>query len=115
MQTIGFIGVGNIGMVICKHLIDSGHKVLGYRRSSLAEFEKIGGITAKSPADVSSQADIVFSCLPGGSALDEVGDRTERFVEERPQRPSRRRTRLAPYCSQGAAGGAFRRKGRGVH
>ena len=72
MQTIGFIGVGNIGMVICKHLIDSGHKVLGYRRSSLAEFEKIGGITAKSPADVSSQADIVFSCLPGGSALDEV-------------------------------------------
>jgi 3-hydroxyisobutyrate dehydrogenase-like beta-hydroxyacid dehydrogenase len=72
MQTIGFIGVGNIGMVICKHLIDSGHKVLGYRRSSLAEFEKIGGIAAKSPADVSSQADIVFSCLPGGSALDEV-------------------------------------------
>ena len=40
MQTIGFIGVGNIGMVICKHLINSGHKVLGYRRSSLAEFEK---------------------------------------------------------------------------
>jgi 3-hydroxyisobutyrate dehydrogenase-like beta-hydroxyacid dehydrogenase len=72
MQTIGFIGVGNIGMVICKHLIDSGHKVLGYRRSSLAEFEKIGGIAAKSPADVGSQADIVFSCLPGGSALDEV-------------------------------------------
>ena len=72
MQTIGFIGVGNIGMVICKHLIDSGHKVLGYRRSSLAGFEKIGGIAAKSPADVGSQADIVFSCLPGGSALDEV-------------------------------------------
>ena len=72
MQTIGFIGVGNIGMVICKHLIDSGHKVLGYRRSSLAEFEKIGGIAAKSPADVGSQADIVFSCLPGGNALDEV-------------------------------------------
>ena len=48
MQTIGFIGVGNIGMVICKHLIDSGHKVLGYRRSSLAEFEKIGGIASGS-------------------------------------------------------------------
>jgi 3-hydroxyisobutyrate dehydrogenase-like beta-hydroxyacid dehydrogenase len=72
MQTIGFIGVGNIGIAICKHLIDAGHKVLGYRRSSLAEFEKIGGMAAKSPADVGSQADIVFSCLPGGSALDEV-------------------------------------------
>ena len=52
MQTIGFIGVGNIGMAICKHLIDAGHKVLGNRRSSLAEFEKIGGVAATSPADV---------------------------------------------------------------
>jgi 3-hydroxyisobutyrate dehydrogenase-like beta-hydroxyacid dehydrogenase len=72
MQTIGFIGVGNIGMAICKHLIDAGHKVLGYRRSSLAEFEKIGGVAATSPADVGIQADIVFSCLPGGDSLDDV-------------------------------------------
>ena len=72
MQTIGFIGVGNIGMAISKHLIDAGHKVLGYRRSSLAEFEKIGGIAGKSPADVGTQADIVFSCLPGGNSLDDV-------------------------------------------
>jgi 3-hydroxyisobutyrate dehydrogenase len=72
MQTIGFIGVGNIGMAICKHLIDAGHKVLGYRRSSLAEFEKIGGVAATSPADVGIQADIVFSCLPGGNSLDDV-------------------------------------------
>jgi 3-hydroxyisobutyrate dehydrogenase len=69
MQTIGFIGVRNIGMAICKHLIDAGHTVLGYRRSSLAEFERIGGVAAKSPADICAQADIVFSCLPGGSAL----------------------------------------------
>jgi 3-hydroxyisobutyrate dehydrogenase len=72
MQTIGFIGVGNIGMAISKHLIDAGHKVLGYRRSSLAEFEKIGGVAAKSPADIGFQADIVFSCLPGGDSLDDV-------------------------------------------
>jgi 3-hydroxyisobutyrate dehydrogenase-like beta-hydroxyacid dehydrogenase len=72
MQTIGFIGVGNIGMAISKHLIDAGHKVLGYRRSSLAEFEKIGGIAGKSPADVGTQADILFSCLPGGNSLDDV-------------------------------------------
>jgi len=43
MQTIGFIGVGNIGMVICKHLIDSGHKVLGYRRSSLPNSKRSAG------------------------------------------------------------------------
>ena len=33
MQTIGFIGVGNIGIAISKHLIDAGHKVVGYRRA----------------------------------------------------------------------------------
>ena len=43
MQTIGFIGVGKIGTEISKHLIGGGYRVLGYRRSSLAEFEKAGG------------------------------------------------------------------------
>ena len=43
MQTIGFIGVGNIGMAISKHLIDAGHKVLGYRRSSLADSKRSAG------------------------------------------------------------------------
>src|SRR5271167_4474996 len=72
METIGFIGVGKIGMPIVENLIKSGRRVVGYRRSSLAEFEKIGGVAAKSAADVGAQADIVFSCLPSSEALDDV-------------------------------------------
>jgi 3-hydroxyisobutyrate dehydrogenase-like beta-hydroxyacid dehydrogenase len=72
METVGFVGVGKIGMPIAQNLINSGYRVLGYRRSSLAEFEKIGGIAARSPADVGTQADIVFSCLPSSEALEEV-------------------------------------------
>ena len=72
MQTIGFIGVGKIGLPICEHLIRKGYRVLGYRRSSLAEFEALGGIRAKSPADIGAQADIVFTCLPSDEALEEV-------------------------------------------
>ena len=72
MQTIGFIGVGKIGLPICEHLIRKGYRVLGYRRSSLAEFEALGGIRAKSPADIGAQADIVFTCLPNDDALEEV-------------------------------------------
>jgi 3-hydroxyisobutyrate dehydrogenase-like beta-hydroxyacid dehydrogenase len=72
MATIGFIGVGRIGTEICKHLLKADHRVVGYRRSSLADFEKIGGTAAKSSADVGEQADIVFSCLPGGRSLDDV-------------------------------------------
>jgi 3-hydroxyisobutyrate dehydrogenase-like beta-hydroxyacid dehydrogenase len=72
METIGFVGVGKIGMPISQNLIKSGYRVVGYRRSSLAEFEKIGGVAAKSAADVGEQADIVFSCLPSDDALEEV-------------------------------------------
>jgi 3-hydroxyisobutyrate dehydrogenase len=72
MQTIGFIGVGLIGLPICEHLLKTGHRVIGYRRSSLADFEKLGGIAAKSPADVGAQTDIVFTCLPTDAALEEV-------------------------------------------
>ena len=72
MQTIGFVGIGRIGTEISKHLLAAGYEVLGYRRSSTAEFEKIGGTPAASPADIGERADVVFSCLPGGDALDDV-------------------------------------------
>ena len=72
MKTIGFVGVGKIGMPISTNLIKSGYRVVGYRRSSLAEFEKIGGVPAGSAAEVGAQADIVFSCLPSDEALEEV-------------------------------------------
>lgn len=72
METIGFIGVGKIGLPICEHLLKSGYRVLGYRRSSLADFEKLGGVAARSPAEIGEKADIVFLCLPSDEALDEV-------------------------------------------
>jgi 3-hydroxyisobutyrate dehydrogenase-like beta-hydroxyacid dehydrogenase len=72
METIGFVGVGKIGMPISENLIKSGYRVVGWRRSSLAEFEKIGGVPAGSPAEVSAQADIVFSCIPSAAAFSDV-------------------------------------------
>ena len=72
METVGFVGVGKIGLPISENLIKSGYRVLGFRRSSLAEFEKLGGIAARSPAEIGAQADIVFSCLPSSEALDDV-------------------------------------------
>ena len=72
METIGFVGVGKIGLPISENLIKSGYRVLGYRRGSLADFEKLGGIPAKSPADIGTQVNIVFSCVPTVAAMDEV-------------------------------------------
>ena len=50
METIGLIGVGRIGLPIAENLIKSGYRVLGYRRGSLADFEEIGGVVARTPA-----------------------------------------------------------------
>ena len=72
METVGLIGVGKIGLPIAENLIKSGYRVLGYRRSSLDESEQIGGIAARSAADVGAEADIVLTCLPSAEALDDV-------------------------------------------
>jgi 3-hydroxyisobutyrate dehydrogenase-like beta-hydroxyacid dehydrogenase len=72
METVGFVGIGRIGMAISENLIKSGYRVVGWRRSSLAEFEKIGGVPARSPADVGAQCDIVLSCMPSPQALDHI-------------------------------------------
>src|SRR2546423_905794 len=72
MQKIGFVGLGKIGLPICQNLIANGYPVVGYRRGSLAELEQIGGIAARSPAEVGAQADVVFTCVMGDDALDEV-------------------------------------------
>lgn len=72
MQTIGFVGVGKIGYRISDHMIKGGYRVLGYRRGSLAEFEAIGGVAAKSPAAIGAETDTIFTCLPSDEALEEV-------------------------------------------
>jgi 3-hydroxyisobutyrate dehydrogenase-like beta-hydroxyacid dehydrogenase len=71
METIGCVGVGKIGLPIAENLIRSGYRVLGFRRSDMSDFAKIGGVPARSPADIAAQADIVLSCVPS-EALDEV-------------------------------------------
>ena len=72
METVGFVGLGKIGLPLAQNLIASGYRVLGFRRGAMDEFEKIGGIPARSPADIGAQADMVFSCLPSSAALEEV-------------------------------------------
>src|SRR5262245_18894691 len=71
-QTIGFVGMGKIGLPICAHLIKGGYRVLGYRRSPSADFEELGGIRARSPAAIGAEADVVLMCLPSDEALEEV-------------------------------------------
>ena len=115
METIGFVGVGKIGMPISQNLIKSGRRVVGFRRSSLAEFEKIGGVPARSAADVGAQADIVLSCLPSTEALDDVVHGPHGPRPFGAAGADRRRTRLASGSGQKAADRAAGAEGRHFH
>jgi 3-hydroxyisobutyrate dehydrogenase len=113
METVGVVGVGKIGLPISENLIKSGFRVLGYRRGSLAEFEKAGGVPARSPAEIGAQADVVFSCLPSSEALDEVmqgphglaaSARPGQIVVELGSHPVPDKERhVAPLAAKGAA------------
>jgi 3-hydroxyisobutyrate dehydrogenase len=113
METVGFVGVGKIGLPICENLIKSGYRVLGYRRSAMTEFEKVGGVPARSPADIGAQTDIVFSCLPSTEAMDEAmqganglikSARAGQIVVELGSHPVPDKQRhVAPFAAKGAA------------
>jgi 3-hydroxyisobutyrate dehydrogenase len=83
--------------------------VVGYRRSSLAEFEKLGGIPARNSADVAAQSDVVFTCLPGDAALEDVmhgliaSARPGQIVVSLDSHPLRIKQRyIAPLAAKGA-------------
>ena len=70
--TVGIIGLGNLGFAMSRNLMARGHRVIGYRRSIMTEFEAAGGIPAASPREVAERADLVVTSLPSGAALADV-------------------------------------------
>jgi len=112
MDTIGFIGIGKIGLPICAHLIKAGYRVLGYSRRAVTEFENSGGTPARSPKQIGAQANIVFASLPSDQALEEVmrgGDglictaHPGQIVVELGSHPIRVKQRyIAPLAEKGA-------------
>lgn len=71
-STIGLIGIGGLGLPIAVNLLQAGHTVIGYRRSSMDDFIKAGGTAGTSPADVAGRSDLVLTCLRGDGALHDV-------------------------------------------
>ena len=69
---VGCIGLGKIGLPICRNLLASGFAVVGYRRTSTAEFEAMGGAPASSAADVAKRSAVVLTCVDSDAAMDAV-------------------------------------------
>lgn len=68
MSRIGFIGVGNMGMPMAKHLIKAGHAVRVFDLSSenMNAMIEAGAVGATSAGEAAAGQDVVITVLPRG-------------------------------------------------
>ena len=73
-ETIGFIGLGIMGLPMAKNLVDAGYRVVGYNRSDepTEELVEHGGEDGGSPAGVAEESDVVLLCLPDSPDVENV-------------------------------------------
>jgi len=64
-KKFGFIGLGLMGSGMVKNILNSGHKVLIWNRTTekSQKFEEAGATVALTPSDVFGGSDITFSCV----------------------------------------------------
>lgn len=67
MTTLGFVGLGEMGGPMSRHLVAAGHEVVAFDRDAdaVAATVEAGGRGADSVAGVADAADVVFLSLPG--------------------------------------------------
>ncbi len=71
---LGFIGLGNMGGELVRHLLAAGHTVIGYARGerSRGHAARLGVSVVASPAAVAAASDVVFTMVTAGSDVEAV-------------------------------------------
>jgi len=71
---IGFIGIGNMGSEVARHLLDAGHTITAYARSasSKARANALHLGRAITPAEVAAASEVVFSMVTAGADVEAV-------------------------------------------
>ena len=74
MSSIGFIGLGNMGMPMAKNLVAAGHHVTGFdlSQAALTELAAAGGHVAQTAGQAVAAAEVVVSMLPAGRHVETV-------------------------------------------
>src|SRR5665213_2994714 len=82
-QTVGFIGLGNMGAPMAHNLIEAGYRLKVYNRTSAkaAPLVDQGATLAKNAAEVAEPGGIVLTMLADDSAVERVCFETPSFVE----------------------------------
>lgn len=73
-KTVGFIGLGIMGLPMAKNLIEEGYQVIGHNRSNdpIEELVEYGGEDGKTPMNVATECDVVLLCLPDSPNVEDV-------------------------------------------
>ena len=73
-RTIGFVGLGIMGLPMAKNLLDAGYDVVGHNRSqeSVEDLAEYGGEAAADATDAAERSDVVITCLPDSEVVDSV-------------------------------------------
>ena len=73
-ETVGFVGLGIMGLPMAKNLLDAGYDVIGHNRSRepVEELAEYGGEGAETAEETARRTDIVITCLPDSEVVAEV-------------------------------------------
>lgn len=73
-KTVGFIGLGDMGLAMVKNVIKSGFTVVGHdlREERLSALEDAGGSRGSGARDVGARSDVVFVMVLNGEQVKEV-------------------------------------------
>ncbi|GGA20193.1 NAD(P)-dependent oxidoreductase [Psychrobacillus lasiicapitis] len=74
METIGFIGLGNMGLPMTTNLIKAGYTVYGMdvKEEILQKFTEIGGKVAKTNAELAAQTKVIMTSLPTPQVVEAI-------------------------------------------
>jgi 3-hydroxyisobutyrate dehydrogenase len=74
MASIGFIGLGNMGLPMAHNLIKAGHAVTGFDlvKSAVGKLAVAGGKAATSVAQACAEVEVIVTMLPAGSHVREA-------------------------------------------
>lgn len=80
---LGFIGLGLMGKPMAGHLLKAGFPITVHNRSQAAVEELVaaGAKGARTPKEVATQSDIVFTCLPDSPDVEKIALDDDGLIE----------------------------------
>ena len=73
-MTVGFVGIGTMGLPMAINLLRGGYSVKGYSRvpERNERFGEAGGTVCSSVEEVLSDVDVVITMVPNGSVVNDI-------------------------------------------